>query len=184
MQFLSLCFKNYEQTLSLRPTAESALWCIFRGYLDPLSGVSRHWRCLNWTRRSICNLRQSNGLSNGFATVSWKELPWKESSVRENAWTSIPMCLRIIFYMHSQFVFLKLQLITRSDRQTIGRSFVAITPGSRTDYYSAIAAVSSFYFLFSTRFEHCQRCNVFWRWIKHAHPSIITYSTIQSLFLF
>ena len=29
-----------------------------------------------------------------------------------------------------------------SDRQTIGRNFVEIYPGSRADYYSAIASVS------------------------------------------
>mmetsp|Transcript_24206 Transcript_24206/g.51097 ORF Transcript_24206/g.51097 Transcript_24206/m.51097 type:complete len:305 (-) Transcript_24206:305-1219(-) len=31
------------------------------------------------------------------------------------------------------------QMALQRDRQTIGRSFVAITPGSRSDYYSAIA---------------------------------------------
>jgi hypothetical protein len=31
---------------------------------------------------------------------------------------------------------------TNSDRQTIGKSFVEISPGSRSDYYSAIADVS------------------------------------------
>ncbi|VEU37962.1 unnamed protein product [Pseudo-nitzschia multistriata] len=36
------------------------------------------------------------------------------------------------------------QMALQRDRQTIGRSFVAITPGSRSDYYSAIATVSVF----------------------------------------
>ena len=59
-----------QQTLSMRQTAEFTFRCNFRGYLDPLPGVSSHWRCLNWTGRSICNLCQSNGLSDGTATVS------------------------------------------------------------------------------------------------------------------
>lgn len=34
-------------------------------------------------------------------------------------------------------------LSPRSDRQTIGRNYVEIYPGSRSEYYSAIASVSA-----------------------------------------
>ena len=134
----------------MRAVKKSPLRCFVGGYLDIIPGAGGHRCAALGVRRSFCDLCKSDGFPDGFAAVSAVVglvvkgcCPLYDSLLRLNTnddttdKSSLTNDILISFIGHKH-----------SDRQTIGRSFVEIYQGSRTEYYEAIANVSYFWIFF------------------------------------